>query len=70
MMSGQSDLTRKLVAEGCSPRPKLTEALALIERLEAAAQPGTSPSQRRKVCLEAAAHLRQQHGYPAGERAA
>jgi hypothetical protein len=69
-MAGQSPLTRKLVADGCTPRPKLTEALALIERLEAAAAPGTSPSQRRKVCLEAAAHLRLQHGYPARERAA
>jgi hypothetical protein len=69
-MAGQSPLTRKLVADGCSPRPKLDDTLALIERLEAAASPGASNASRRRVCLEAARFLRERTSIQQTERAA
>lgn len=51
-------LSDRPISDGLRPKSgTLTDAQALVERLEAAAQPGHSPSERRRVLREAAAFI-------------
>jgi hypothetical protein len=68
----RSSLTKQLINDGLKPRG-LSDEQALAERLEWAAQPGASPSMRRKLLIEAATFIRTRYGLPprkAEERAA
>lgn len=55
-----SPLTKKLIRDGLKPRSgKLTDAQALVERLEDGAGPGVTAAQRRRLLREAAAFIRE-----------
>jgi hypothetical protein len=60
-MPQHNAFTRRLIAAGCTPKAPLTEPQILIERLEAAAQPGADSTERRRLLIEAAAFIREHH---------
>lgn len=55
-MAGQSDMTRRLVAAGCAPRPVLDEALARsrgLTRILTKAEAEEDAGERRRLVSEA-----------------